>query len=281
MRIIKKIDDLKKELFSLMGRKIGLVPTMGYLHDGHLSLIDQSIKENDISVVSIFVNPSQFGQNEDLNTYPRDMERDSELLEERGVDILFSPDSREMYPENYSTFVEVEKLSKVLCGRSRPTHFSGVCTVVLKLFNIVKPENVYFGAKDAQQAIIIKRMKEDLNLDINVKVMPIVRDEDGLALSSRNKYLSKKEREAALLMPETLKEANMLINNGLFEANKIKEKIVRELNKNKSIKIDYVEIVNLKTLESLDKIDNNNTLVAVAIKVGKARLIDNFILGGI
>jgi len=281
MRIIKKIDDLKKELFSLMGKKIGLVPTMGYLHDGHLSLIDQSIKENDISVVSIFVNPSQFGQNEDFNTYPRDMERDSELLEERGVDILFSPDSREMYPENYSTFVEVEKLSKVLCGRSRPTHFSGVCTVVLKLFNIVKPENVYFGAKDAQQAIIIKRMKEDLNLDISVKVMPIVRDEDGLALSSRNKYLSKKEREAALLMPETLKEANMLINNGLFEANKIKEKIVRELNKNKSIKIDYVEIVNLKTLESLDKIDNNNTLVAVAIKVGKARLIDNFILGGI
>lgn len=281
MRIIKKIDDLKKELFSLMGKKIGLVPTMGYLHDGHLSLIDQSIKENDISVVSIFVNPSQFGQNEDFNSYPRDMERDSELLEERGVDILFSPDSREMYPENYSTFVEVEKLSKVLCGRSRPTHFSGVCTVVLKLFNIVKPENVYFGAKDAQQAIIIKRMKEDLNLDISVKVMPIVRDEDGLALSSRNKYLSKKEREAALLMPETLKEANMLINNGLFEANKIKEKIVRELNKNKSIKIDYVEIVNLKTLESLDKIDNNNTLVAVAIKVGKARLIDNFILGGI
>ena len=281
MRIIKKIDDLKKELFTLMGKKIGLVPTMGYLHDGHLSLIDQSIKENDISVVSIFVNPSQFGPNEDFNAYPRDMERDSKLLEERGVDILFSPDSREMYPENFSTFVEVEKLSKVLCGRSRPIHFRGVCTVVLKLFNIVKPENVYFGAKDAQQAIIIKRMKEDLNLDISVKVMPIVRDEDGLALSSRNKYLSKKEREAALLMPEALKEANMLINNGLFEANKIREKIVRELNKNKSIKIDYVEIVNLKTLESLDKIDNNNTLVAVAIKLGKTRLIDNFILGEI
>ena len=281
MRIIKKIDDLKKELFTLMGKKIGLVPTMGYLHDGHLSLIDQSIKENDISVVSIFVNPSQFGPNEDFNAYPRDMERDSKLLEERGVDILFSPDSREMYPENFSTFVEVEKLSKVLCGRSRPIHFRGVCTVVLKLFNIVKPENVYFGAKDAQQAVIIKRMKEDLNLDISIKVMPIVRDEDGLALSSRNKYLSKEEREAVLLMPEALKEANMLINNGLFEANKVREKIVRELNKNKSIKIDYVEIVSLKTLESLDKIDNNNTLVAVAIKLGKTRLIDNFILGEI
>ena len=151
------------------------------------------------------------------------MERDSKLLEDMGVDILFSPDSGEMYPENFSTFVEVEKLSKVLCGRSRPIHFRGVCTVVLKLFNIVKPENVYFGAKDAQQAVIIKRMKEDLNLDISIKVMPIVRDEDGLALSSRNKYLSKEEREAALLMPEALKEANMLINNGLFEANKIRE----------------------------------------------------------
>ena len=209
------------------------------------------------------------------------MERDSKLLEERRVDILFSPDSGEMYPENFSTFVEVEKLSKVLCGRSRPIHFRGVCTVVLKLFNIVKPENVYFGAKDAQQAIIIKRMKEDLNLDISIKVMPIVRDEDGLALSSRNKYLSKEEREAALLMPEALKEANMLINNGLFEANKIREKIVRELKKNKCIKRDYVEIVNLKTLESLDKIDNNNTLVAVAIKLGETRLIDNFILGEI
>lgn len=281
MRIIKKIDDLKKELFTLMGKKIGLVPTMGYLHDGHLSLIDQSIKENDISVVSIFVNPSQFGPNEDFNAYPRDMERDSKLLEERGVDILFSPDSREMYPENFSTFVEVEKLSKVLCGRSRPIHFRGVCTVVLKLFNIVKPENVYFGAKDAQQAVIIKRMKEDLNLDISIKVMPIVRDEDGLALSSRNKYLLKEEREAALLMPEALKEATILINNGLFEANKIREKIVKELKKNKCIKIDYVEIVNLKTLESVDKIDNNNTLVAVAIKLGKTRLIDNFILGEI
>ena len=281
MRIIKKIDDLKKELFTLMGKKIGLVPTMGYLHEGHLSLINQSIKENDISVVSIFVNPFQFGPNEDFNAYPRDMERDSKLLEDMGVDILFSPDSGEMYPENFSTFVEVEKLSKVLCGRSRPIHFRGVCTVVLKLFNIVKPENVYFGAKDAQQAIIIKRMKEDLNLDISIKVMPIVRDEDGLALSSRNKYLSKEEREAALLMPEALKEANMLINNGLFEANKIREKIVRELKKNKCIKIDYIEIVNLKTLESLDKIDNNNTLIAVAIKLGETRLIDNFILGEI
>ncbi len=281
MRIIKKIDDLKKELFTLMGKKIGLIPTMGYIHEGHLSLIEQSIRENDINVVSIFVNPSQFGPNEDFNAYPRDMERDSKLLEERRVDILFSPDSGEMYPENFSTFVEVEKLSKVLCGRSRPIHFRGVCTVVLKLFNIVKPENVYFGAKDAQQAVIIKRMKEDLNLDISIKVMPIVRDEDGLALSSRNKYLSKEEREAALLMPEALKEANMLINNGLFEANKIREKIVRELKKNKCIKIDYVEIVNLKTLESLDKIDNNNTLVAVAIKLGETRLIDNFILGEI
>jgi len=281
MKTIKKIDSLRKELYLYVKKRIGLVPTMGYLHNGHLSLIDQSIKENDISVVSVFVNPYQFGPNEDFNVYPRDMERDLKLLEEIGVDILFLPDSKEMYPENFSTFVEVEKLSKVLCGRSRPTHFRGVCTVVLKLFNIVNPNNVYFGAKDAQQAVIIKRMKEDLNLDINIRVMPIVRDEDGLALSSRNRYLSKKEREAALLMPEALKKVNILINNGLFEANEIRKKIVGELKKSKYIKIDYVEVVNLKTLKSVEIIDKENTLVAAAIKVGETRLIDNFILGEI
>lgn len=281
MKTIKKIDSLRKELYLYVKKRIGLVPTMGYLHNGHLSLIDQSIKENDISVVSVFVNPYQFGPNEDFNVYPRDMERDLKLLEERGVDILFSPDSKEMYPENFTTFVEVEKLSKVLCGRSRPTHFRGVCTVVLKLFNIVNPNNVYFGAKDAQQAVIIKRMKEDLNLDINIRVMPIVRDEDGLALSSRNRYLSKREREAALLMPEALKKVNILINNGVFDANEIRKKIVGELKKSKYIKIDYVEVVNLKTLKSVEIIDKENALVAAAIKVGETRLIDNFILGEI
>ncbi len=281
MKTIKKIDSLRKELYLYVKKRIGLVPTMGYLHNGHLSLIDQSIKENDISVVSVFVNPYQFGPNEDFNVYPRDMERDLKLLEERGVDILFSPDSKEMYPENFSTFVEVEKLSKALCGKSRPTHFRGVCTVVLKLFNIVNPNNVYFGAKDAQQAVIIKRMKEDLNLDINIRVMPIVRDEDGLALSSRNRYLSKREREAALLMPEALKKVNILINNGVFDANEIRKKIVGELKKSKYIKIDYVEVVNLKTLKSVEIIDKENALVAAAIKVGETRLIDNFILGEI
>jgi pantoate--beta-alanine ligase len=281
MKTIKKIDTLRKELYLYVKKRIGLVPTMGYLHNGHSSLIDQSIKENDISVVSIFVNPYQFGPNEDFNVYPRDMEKDLKLLEEKGVDILFSPDSKEMYPENFSTFVEVEKLSKVLCGRSRHTHFRGVCTVVLKLFNIVNPNNVYFGAKDAQQAILIKRMKEDLNLDINIRIMPIIRDEDGLAFSSRNRYLSKKEREAALLMPEVLKNVNILINNGVFDANEIRKKIVGELKKSKYIKIDYVEVVNLKTLKSVEIIDKENTLVAAAIKVGETRLIDNFILGGI
>lgn len=281
MKTIKKIAPLRKELSLYVKKRIGLVTTMGYLHNGHLSLIDQSIKENDISVVSIFVNPHQFGPNEDFNFYPRDMEKDLKLLEEKGVDILFSPDSKEMYPENFSTFVEVEKLSKVLCGRSRPTHFRGVCTVVLKLFNIVNPNNVYFGAKDAQQAVLIKRMKEDLNLDINIRIMPIIRDEDGLALSSRNRYLSKKEREAALLMPEALKNVNILINNGVFDANEIRKKIVGELKKSKYINIDYVEVVNLKTLKSIEIIDKENTLVAAAIKVGETRLIDNFILGEI
>jgi pantoate--beta-alanine ligase len=289
MKIIQTIDGVKKEIKKHQGQSIGFVPTMGYLHQGHLSLIEQSKKENDVTVVSIFVNPTQFGPNEDFNRYPRDLQRDEALLKELDVDLLFFPNSTEMYPSGYSTYVEVETMGKVLCGKSRPTHFRGVTTVVLKLFNIVNPTNAYFGQKDAQQAILLKRMATDLNLDITIKVMPIVRDTDGLALSSRNAYLSVEEREAALHLPRALAEAKREIEAGLKDTSKIKALIEKELKKSPLITIDYVEVVTLDRLENFPihqegqtvDINMNNTLVAAAVRVGKTRLIDNFILGEI
>ncbi len=289
MKIIKTIDGIKKEIKKHQGQSIGFVPTMGYLHQGHLSLIEQSKKENDVTVVSIFVNPTQFGPNEDFNRYPRDLQRDEALLKELDVDLLFFPNSMEMYPSGYSTYVEVETMGKVLCGKSRPTHFRGVTTVVLKLFNIVNPTNAYFGQKDAQQAILLKRMATDLNLDITIKVMPIVRDPDGLALSSRNAYLSVEEREAALHLPRALAKAKREIEAGLKDTSKIKALIEKELKKSPLITIDYVEVVTLDRLENFPihqegqtvDINMNNTLVAAAVRVGKTRLIDNFILGEI
>jgi pantoate--beta-alanine ligase len=289
MKIVKTIDGVKKEIKKHQGHSIGFVPTMGYLHQGHLSLIEQSKKENDITVVSIFVNPTQFGPNEDFNRYPRDLQRDEALLNELDVDLLFFPHSTEMYPSGYSTYVEVETMGKVLCGKSRPTHFKGVATVVLKLFNIVNATIAYFGQKDAQQAILLKRMTTDLNLNTTVKVMPIVRDTDGLALSSRNEYLTIEEREAALHLPRALEKAKSQIRDGLNDASGIKGIIEKELKKSPLITIDYVEVVTLDTLENFPKnqegqtvdIDMNNTLVAAAVRVGKTRLIDNFILGEI
>jgi pantoate--beta-alanine ligase len=281
MRIIEKIDILKKERKLLEGKSIGFVPTMGYLHDGHLSLVDKSKEENKITVVSIYVNPTQFGPHEDLDRYPRDLLRDSQMLRDRAVDYLFYPDSGEMYRENFSTFVVVEKLGSVLCGRSRPTHFKGVTTVVMKLFNIIRPSRAYFGLKDAQQAIIIKRMVGDLNIDTTIRVLPTIRDRDGLALSSRNAYLSKKDRQAAFLLPRTLEKVRKMIRNGLEDVGEIKKKIRRELEKDPMIKIEYVEVVDLNRLENLEKINPDSTLVAVAIRVGETRLIDNFVLGEI
>ena len=281
MKIIKKIDQIKKELREAGDKSIGLVPTMGYLHEGHISLIRRCKEENDVTVVSIFVNPSQFGPGEDFDSYPRDLDKDKILLQDLGVDVVFSPDADEIYPENYSTFAEVEKLGKVLCGNSRPTHFRGVVTIVLKLFNIITPQNTYFGQKDAQQAIIIKKMVKDLNLDLKVKILPIIRDKDGLALSSRNAYLSVEEREAALLLPRALDKARSRINEKNYVSSKILEEIKKELNKSELVEIDYVEIVDLDKLQKIDKIEEGNTLVAAAIRVGKTRLIDNFVLGEI
>ncbi len=289
MKIIRTILEVQAEIRKRreQGRTIGFVPTMGALHQGHLSLVEACRKENDVTVVSVFVNPAQFGPNEDFEKYPRDFQKDESMLNELGVDLIFYPTKNEIYPPGYSTYVEVEKLGQVLCGKSRPTHFRGVATVVLKLFNIIQPDRAYFGRKDAQQAALVKRMVTDLNLDVTIKALPIVRDHDGLALSSRNVYLSPAEREAALHLPRALMQARERIQAGLKDAAEIKTGIETELRKIPLLAIDYVEVATLDRLEPFPEslggqlINNNNTLVAAAVKVGKTRLIDNFILGEI
>ncbi len=282
MRQIETIAGVKQALEQYTcGKTIGFVPTMGYLHRGHLSLVEQCKKENDAAVVSIFVNPAQFGPAEDFNTYPRDMAADLKLLEELGVDIVFCPPAAGIYPAGYSTYVNVEKLANVLCGKSRPGHFRGVATVVLKLLNITAPTRAYFGQKDAQQAVVIKKMVNDLNLDVVIRIMPIVRDADGLALSSRNVYLSPEERAAALCMPGALQKVKTKILEGLRDVSAVKDMLQREMNHHPLVKVDYLEVVSLDGLEKLEEIDIHNTLVAAAIWAGKTRLIDNFILGEI
>ncbi len=259
-------------------KTIGFVPTMGYLHEGHLSLVRRSMQENDVTVVSIFVNPTQFGPNEDYASYPRDLKRDLSMLEREGVDYVFVPTVEEMYPDGYSTFVIEENLSKHLCGKSRPSHFKGVCTVVMKLFNIVKPHRAYFGQKDAQQFRVIRKMVQDLNMDVEVIECPIVREKDGLAMSSRNVYLSAEERTHAVALNKALKIAENLYKAGERNSSRIKEKMLEYLSSFDKVKIDYVEIVDEQTLEPVDKIDKK-VIVALAAWVGKARLIDNTILG--
>lgn len=283
MKIIKDLNEFIQHRRQLRqsGRTIGFVPTMGALHRGHLRLVEESTKANDVTVVSIFVNPTQFGPNEDFDSYPRDLESDSAKLAELGVGIVFSPPREQLYPEGFRSFVEVEELSKTLCGASRPGHFRGVTTIVLKLLNIVSPRHAYFGRKDAQQAIIIKKMAEDLNLDTEIRTIAIERDSDGLALSSRNVYLSKEERQAALTLPQALKQARKEIEAGLVDSNKVRENILQRFSDTPLIKVDYVEVVTLNRLERSPTIDTKNTLVAGAVFVGKTRLIDNFILGDI
>ncbi len=279
MEIFSKIDDLKKKLREERekGRSIGFVPTMGYLHEGHLSLVRQSVRDNDVTVVSIFVNPIQFGPGEDFNRYPRDIERDKKLLEKEGVNYLFFPTNEEMYPSDFKTFVEVAELGKKLCGKSRPGHFRGVTTVVLKLFNIVQPDKAYFGQKDAQQAIIIKKMVKDLNLDLDIVVMPIVREEDGLAMSSRNVYLNDDERKNATVLYRSLKEAENMIKMGERNAEKIVNRMREVIMSYPKAVIDYIEIVDTEELNPVNPI-KGKVLIALAVYIGKARLIDNIIL---
>jgi pantoate--beta-alanine ligase len=279
MKICRSISSLNRALPAAGRKKIGLVPTMGFLHEGHLSLVRKCREESDVAVVSIYVNPAQFGPAEDLQRYPRDADRDIALLEQEQTDLLFMPDDAEMYPRPYHSYVNVGELDAVLCGRSRPLHFRGVATVVLKLFNLVLPQLAYFGQKDAQQAILIRQMARDLNLPVRIRVMPIVRDPDGLALSSRNIYLSTRERQAALRLPRSLKIAADMIGGGAKESRAIRGAMQNELDGDPLLATEYVAIVRLQDLGEIAAVEPGNTLIAAAVRVGKTRLIDNFILG--
>lgn len=279
MQIVKTIEEVRKEVkqWKKEGLSVGLVPTMGFLHEGHKSLIERAVKENDRVVVSDFVNPTQFGPTEDLASYPRDLERDAKLCEEAGAVLLFNPEPEEMYYEDRTTSVNMDGLTKELCGKSRPIHFSGVCTVVTKLFHIVTPDRAYFGQKDAQQLAVIRRMVRDLNFDIEIVGCPIIREEDGLAKSSRNTYLSPEERKAAVILSQSLKLGKELIEQGEKDAQKVKDVIVKNLTTEPLAKIDYVEVVNFDTIEPISTIEGN-VLTAIAVYIGKTRLIDNFII---
>jgi pantoate--beta-alanine ligase len=279
MKIIKNIVNMREEIKFLRCKTltIGFVATMGYLHQGHLSLIERSKSENDITIMSIFVNPIQFGENEDFSKYPRDLNRDIELADMEAVDFVFIPEANELYPGNYSTYVIENKLSNVLCGKSRPTHFKGVTTIVNKLFNIIKPDRAYFGQKDYQQYLVLKKMTEDLNMDIDLIVCPILREFDGLALSSRNIYLNNKDRAKALSLSKSLKEAEKIINNGEKSKGFILKYIKKYILSYGKCDIEYVEILNADDLSDV-KIIENKILIAVAVKYGPTRLIDNVVL---
>ena len=259
------------------GLSVALVPTMGYLHEGHRSLIDRARKENDKVCVSIFVNPMQFGPNEDLDAYPRDLERDSAICEDGGVDLIFHPEVSEMYGPDFCSFVDMHTLPEKLCGASRPIHFRGVQTVVSKLFHIMPADRAYFGQKDAQQLAIIRRMVSDLDFDIEIIGCPIIREDDGLAKSSRNTYLSEDERKKAVILNESLNEAMKAIDAGEKNANVIKNISTEKIHSCDVAKIDYVEIVNFDNIQPIDEI-KGNVLIAIAVYIGSTRLIDNRII---
>lgn len=278
MKIINNIKEIRKQVkdWKNDGLSIALVPTMGYLHEGHESLIKKASEDNDKVIVSIFVNPMQFGINEDLSTYPRNIDRDSDICEKNGASLIFNPSVEEMYTDGFSTFVDLNNLTSGLCGKSRPTHFRGVCTVVSKLFNIVNPDKAYFGQKDAQQLSIIKQMVTDLNFDIEIVSCPIVREADGLAKSSRNTYLNKEERQASTIINKSLKKAKTLIKSGERDSKNVIDFIKNEINKEPLAKIDYVSIVDNNTIKNIKTIEDGS-LIAVAVFIGNTRLIDNFI----
>lgn len=276
MKVIKKIDELRDVLkdFKSDGKSIGLVPTMGFLHKGHASLIKKAVEENDIVVVSDFVNPIQFGPNEDLEAYPRDINADSKLCEDLGANFIFNPEPSEMYHDK-KAFVDIEGLSDNLCGARREGHFRGVCTVCTKLFNIVGPNRAYFGQKDAQQLSIIKKLVFDLNIPVEIVACPIVREDDGLAMSSRNTYLSADERKAALCLSKSIFEGEKMAKEGA-SVKEVLEKMKEIISSEKLAKIDYISAVDLETIKDVDNF-NKDTLVAIAVYIGKTRLIDNFI----
>ena len=278
MQVVKTIDEVRKIIceWKKQGLSVGFVPTMGYLHEGHQSLIKRST-ENDRTVVSIFVNPIQFGPNEDFAAYPRDLERDTLKCEEAGADLIFAPEASEMYAEDFTSFVDMTGPTEDLCGAKRPGHFRGVCTVVAKLFNIVTPDKAYFGQKDAQQLAVIRRMVRDLSFGVEIVGCPIIREDDGLAKSSRNTYLSDEERKAAVVISKALETGKSMIENGEKSAQAVIEKITAEIEKEPLAKIDYIKAVDADSIEPIEEI-NGRILVAAAVFIGKTRLIDNFII---
>jgi len=279
INIIPSVEEMKRTAAQLKEERktIGLVPTMGYFHDGHVSLMRRSAAENDVTITTLFVNPTQFGANEDLAAYPRNLERDTSMAAAAGVDFLFTPTNEMMYPPGYKTYIRVEEWSDLLCGVTRPVHFRGVTTVCCKLFNICRPDRAYFGSKDAQQFLIIRKMVADLNMNLEVVPMPIVRETDGLAMSSRNVYLTPEERADAALLNKSLAAAKELYEKGETRATEIRAAVTSVLQDSPRIRIDYIEIVNTETLEPAGAA-GPGTLIALAVFLGKARLIDNVII---
>ncbi len=279
MQLIHSINEMRSLVRELRSRgtTIGFVPTMGYWHEGHLALMREAKNKTGFVVASIFVNPLQFGVGEDYEEYPRDLERDTALAEKSGVDAVFAPSVKEMYPQAYSTFVEVEKLTDKLCGKSRPGHFRGVTTVVTKLFNIVQPDIAFFGQKDAQQVIVLQKMVTDLNMNLKIEIVPTVREPDGLAMSSRNSYLSPEERKAALVLYHSLSAAKKMIDSGERNIEAIKEEMRLLINREPLARIDYVEILSVPDLEEPESL-KGKTLIAVAVFIGRTRLIDNMVV---
>ena len=280
MKVVKTIQEVRDivSAWRKEGKSVGLVPTMGFLHEGHGSLIKKSVSQNDCTVVSVFVNPIQFGPNEDLEAYPRDLNRDMALVEECGGDLIFNPEPSEMYPGHFTSFIDTTETTELLCGASRPIHFRGVCTVVGKLFNIVMPDKAYFGQKDAQQLATIRRFVRDLNFNIEIVPCPIIREDDGLAKSSRNTYLNAEERKAALILSQSLNKGRKAIEEGEKSAAKVIEIIRQNIETEPLARIDYVEVVDFENIQRQEEI-KGETLVAIAVFIGKTRLIDNFIIG--
>lgn len=276
MKITKAVQEVRScvKAWRTEGLTVGFVPTMGCLHEGHQSLIRRAAEENDRVVVSIFVNPLQFGPKEDLKTYPRDLKKDSAVCAASGAGLIFHPEPEEMYGKNFSTFVDMHSLTDSLCGKNRPEHFRGVCTVVMKLFNIVKPDRAYFGQKDAQQLAVIRRMTEDLNMDLEIIACETVREPDGLALSSRNLCLNREERKAAVILPESLRAAEKMVKDGIRDSAEIQKFIRGKITDEALAQLDYAEIVNPETLNPVSRIEAP-VLVAAAVYIGKTRLIDN------
>lgn len=277
MKIVTTIAEAKEQIkeWRSQGLSVGLVPSMGYLHEGHASLMKEAVKQMDKVAVSVFVNPTQFGPGEDYDSYPRDLDHDIAICEEQGVDLIFHPSVEEMYGKNYNTYVTMETLGDELCGKSRPIHFRGVCTVVTKLFNIITPDKAFFGQKDAQQLAIIKRMVKDLNMNLEVVGCPIIREDDGLAKSSRNTYLSLEERQAALILSKTIFMGQEMVKNGERDVKTLLDAMKANIETEPLAKIDYVEVVDGETMQKVEKIEES-VLVAMAVYIGSTRLIDNF-----